>query len=187
MLLWKDKKRAGALALTTNLFFVLVCLFGYSAFSLILLFVIFISMIGIMLHLFYNATSDDDHDRSQVSVEGEAAQYLTTIQDTEFVSLDAVLKAFLFLYEMAVRIRTFHNDIVTFQSPEMSLVVLPMLTLGFLVSWLGNVSTEVWLWLLSNAMLFYLRFFQTSDNAVRRRDKFWLPVRNLARRLPKLK
>ena len=64
VLLWKDKKRAGGLALTTNLFFVLVCVFGYSAFSLVLLFVIFIAMIGIMLHLFYNATSDDEHDRS---------------------------------------------------------------------------------------------------------------------------
>ena len=68
------------------------------------------------------------------------------------------MKAFLFLYELTVRIRTFHNDIITFQSPEMSLLVLPTLTLFSLISWLLNVQTEVWLWLLSNVVLFYPLF-----------------------------
>ena len=69
ILLWKDQKRLiVGIALIVNVFFVLVCFLGYSAFALILLFFNFVTGIGLGLHLFYNATSDDEPEKYNVNV-----------------------------------------------------------------------------------------------------------------------
>ena len=46
---------------TVNLFFLLVFLFGYSPLSLLFLFVSWLIMTGITLHLIFLATSEDDY------------------------------------------------------------------------------------------------------------------------------
>ena len=47
--------------ITLNLFFLLIFLFGYSPLSLVFLFVSFLIMTGITLHLIFLATSEDDY------------------------------------------------------------------------------------------------------------------------------
>ena len=54
---------------TTNLFFLLAFLFGYSPLSLIFLFGSFLLLAGIILHIFYRATNEDDYDY-QFSIAG---------------------------------------------------------------------------------------------------------------------
>ena len=46
---------------TVNLFFLLVFLFGYSPLSLLFLFISWLIMTGVTLHLIFLATSEDDY------------------------------------------------------------------------------------------------------------------------------
>ena len=45
---------------TANLFFLLVFLFGYSPLSLLFLFISWVVMTGVTIHLLFLATSEDD-------------------------------------------------------------------------------------------------------------------------------
>ena len=46
---------------TVNLFFLLVFLFGYSPLSLLFLFISWLIMTGVTLHLIFLSTSEDDY------------------------------------------------------------------------------------------------------------------------------
>ena len=54
-----------------NLFFLLVILFGYSPLSLFFLFISWVVMAGIALHLLFLATSEDDVHFKFVSVKNQ--------------------------------------------------------------------------------------------------------------------
>ena len=180
ILMWRDKKRhAFGIALIVNLFFVLVCFLGYSAFALILLFLFFISSIGLGLHLFYNATSDDETGYSNnVNISHPDVADAQTVQkaimhNTEFVSMQTSLNIYLFFYEAYLRLLKFHNDIITIKSPEQTLCALAALPLAFIVSWVFNVSMIVWIWLCCNFLLFLPKLIKSSPQARARADKIY--------------
>ena len=56
---WKDRKKTGIILAAANMFFVLVIFFNYSVFALALLFLFFVSLLGMGLNLVYRATSNE--------------------------------------------------------------------------------------------------------------------------------
>lgn len=53
-----EHKKTAIIFASVNILFLLVIGFGYSVISLILLFLFFVSLVGIALNLIYRATSD---------------------------------------------------------------------------------------------------------------------------------
>ena len=89
---------------TINLFFLLVFLFGYSPLSLLFLFVSWLIMTGITLHLIFLATSEDDYqlnfsvDQGRHRKSSIEAQAPLDERD-EYVSPTTLLKVSLELYK----------------------------------------------------------------------------------------
>ena len=58
LLSWKDMKKTGIIFASVNMFFMLLVCFGYSLISLGLLFLFFVSLVGMGLNIVYRATND---------------------------------------------------------------------------------------------------------------------------------
>lgn len=93
---------------TINLFFLLVFLFGYSPLSLLFLFISWLILTGITLHLIFLATSEDDYHlkfKREGAKEESLASKKPLEQINEFVGPRIILKAFLAVYKVLLTLK----------------------------------------------------------------------------------
>ena len=86
-----------------NLAFMLIFLFGYSALSLLSLFVSFLVLTGIMLHLLFLATSEDDYQykfKAGAASQTQAAKKLPLEERDEFIAPRTIFNLMLGLYRV---------------------------------------------------------------------------------------
>ena len=58
MFSWKSMKKTGMICACVNMYFLLIIVFNYQIFSLVSLFLFFMSLIGMALNLVYRASND---------------------------------------------------------------------------------------------------------------------------------
>ena len=97
-----------AALVTVNLFFLMIFLFGYSPLSLVFLFISWLVLMGITLHLIFLATSEDDYEfnfsgtKQKADVNSRSNQPLPLEERDEFIAPKTIFRYILALYKVGL-------------------------------------------------------------------------------------
>ena len=110
--------------MTVNLFFLLVFLFGYSPISLLFLFISWLILVAIVMHLFFQATSDDNYSdipkEDQVAHEKELQKHFSRSHDDkdEYISAHLLMTHILSIYKVALTLATQYRAFEQARNPR---------------------------------------------------------------------
>ena len=144
--------------MTLNLFFFLIYTFGYSPLSLFFLFISWLILTGITLHLIFLATSEDDHQFSFSSgksqgndgkAKKDSANGPVEERD-EFIAPWTILRVLLYIYKIALTLKLKYEALESARSPKRTTRFLCVLPVLICVIYYFSISDVFVAWVFSN-------------------------------------
>ena len=155
---WKSFKRSAAALILINVFFFIICYLQNSVIALFLLFIIFLSGLGILLHLIYMSTSQEYRDKLESQEddqpsEGSSRKERKTVEQ-EHVSIERIIPPLLIAFEILLRLENFYNDIATIKNYEATFTAVALLPIVWGLLYVTRLPDSCIVWALFN--LIYL-------------------------------
>ena len=145
---------------TANLFFLLVFLFGYSPLSLLFLFIAWLVLTGVTLHLFFLATSEDDYRGSfsygedQAAARIKTADHLTPLEERdEFVAPKTLLKVLLSIYGVILTLKCQYTALEQARNPRKTTRFLLLLPVVICIIYFVGISDTFVAWVFVNYVI----------------------------------